>query len=129
MSDAIERALAAQRRAAEAGFDWPEAAGVWDKLEEELAELRAAAQESPQREQEEWGDVMFTLLNLARHLGVDPAAALRAATERFCARYAVVEAALDELPPRGDPRRLEAMERCWQSAKRDKPGHGPRRLR
>lgn len=117
MSDALARALALQRTAASAGFDWPDIGGVWDKLQEELSELRAAAQESPEREQEEWGDVLFTLLNLSRHLGVDAEAALNGATARFAARYAVIEAILDQLPPVGDPRRLEAMERHWKSAK------------
>lgn len=125
MSDPIEAALAVQIRAATAGFDWPETTGVWAKLDEELAELRAAADESPSRQQEEWGDVLFTLLNLARHLEIDPGAALAAATARFSTRYAVIEAALDRLPPLGHPQRLEAMERCWQSAKTEERRHGP----
>lgn len=125
MTDVIKAALAMQTRAAAVGFDWPHTAGVWDKLDEELAELRAAAAESPQRQQEEWGDVLFTLLNLARHLGVEPGAALAAATVRFSTRFAVIEEALDRLPPPGDPQRLEAMERCWQSAKSEERRRGP----
>lgn len=121
MTDVIDAALAMQKRAALDGFDWPDVSGVWHKLREELDELEAAAQESPVREAEEWGDVLFTLLNLARHLHLDPKAALAGATERFARRYAEVEAVLEELPPPGHPDRLAAMERHWQSAKRGRP--------
>jgi nucleoside triphosphate diphosphatase len=115
----LQAAMGLQRHAAELGFDWPDVASVWAKLDEEWRELADARNESPQRTAEEWGDVMFTLVNLARHLGIEPAAALSAANERFSARFAAVEAAASTFPPLGDPRRLVAMEACWQQAKRD----------
>lgn len=107
-----------QQEAAALGFDWPDAASVWAKLEEEWQELAQARNEGAARTAEEWGDVLFTVVNLARRLGVDPEAALAAANARFIARFAFIEAELDQLPPMGDPARLEAMEGCWQRAKR-----------
>ena len=112
-------ALRVQQQAAELGFDWPDVAAVWAKLDEEWRELGEARHQSPQRCAEEWGDVLFTVVNLARHLGVEPVSALQAANTRFAARFAAVEAAARTFPPVGDPARLAAMEACWQQAKRD----------
>jgi nucleoside triphosphate diphosphatase len=117
MADVIERALALQRRAAALGFDWPDVQGVLDKLDEEREELAEALSQSAERQRHELGDVLLTVINLARHLDVDPAAALEAANERFRRRFAQVEAVADALPPLGDAGRLEAMERVWVKAK------------
>lgn len=117
MVEVIRRALALQQRAAELGFDWPDVDGVWEKLAEELAELRRAAGEGPEREAAELGDVLLALLNLARHRGLDPVAALEGAVARFARRFAVVEAGAKELPPLNTPERLVAMEALWQQAK------------
>lgn len=116
-ADGLRRARELQQQAAEEGFDWPSAEGVWEKLGEELEELRRAA-DVPHR-LEELGDVLFALVNLARHLGVDPEAALAAANAKFIHRYGFVRRQLEALPPIGDPRRLEHMERLWQQAKRE----------
>ncbi|HEX4870746.1 MAG TPA: MazG nucleotide pyrophosphohydrolase domain-containing protein [Nevskiaceae bacterium] len=116
--DPLAEAEAVQRAAAREGFDWPDAAPIWDKLAEEIAELRAALAESPERRRDELGDLLFAVVNLARHLGVDPGEALRGCTARFGRRFAHVIAEPERLPPPGDPARLEAMERRWQQAKR-----------
>lgn len=116
----LERALRLQRQAAAEGFDWDRAEALLDKLAEELAELRAEV-EAPQRDRlrllDELGDVLFCIVNLARKLEVDAAQALAAANAKFEFRYGHVRAHLHELPPLGDPRRLERMESYWKLAK------------
>jgi nucleoside triphosphate diphosphatase len=113
----LERAWAQQLAAADLGFDWPDLAAVWAKFDEEWRELAEARQQDQQRVAEELGDLLFTLVNLARHLGVDPAASLTAANQRFADRFAQVTAELDRFPPVGHPSRLVAMEASWQRAK------------
>jgi tetrapyrrole methylase family protein/MazG family protein len=84
-----------QERASALGWDWPAVEGVWDKVGEELNELRAAAVADPSVAGErlhELGDVLFALVNLGRWLGIDPEEALRAANRRWVERYAAVEA-------------------------------------
>lgn len=86
---ALARAEKLQRRAARVGFDWPDAAGPRAKVDEELAEIDAAP---PERVAEEVGDLLFSVANWARHLGVDPEAALRSANRKFERRFAGMEA-------------------------------------
>lgn len=114
--DPVDEAQRLQEQAAAEGFDWPQVEGVWAKLREEIEELRCAA--DPAHRAEEFGDVMFVLINLARHLEIDAATALVAANCKFARRYALVRSELERLPPLGDPRRLECMEALWQQAKR-----------
>ena len=114
-TDPFADALAQQAAAAAQGFDWDDAQGLWDKLAEEIAELRAAGDAAHRAE--ELGDLLFMIVNIARHLGLDPAAALAGANAKFRRRYGHVAAALDRLPPLGDPRRIAAMEARWQEAK------------
>src|SRR5690606_8840486 len=83
---ALYQAREMQERAAAVGFDWPEAAPVLEKLREEMAELEDAIA-SPERREEEFGDLLFAAVNLARFLDVDPEASLRAANEKFRARF------------------------------------------
>jgi ATP diphosphatase len=91
---ALTRSAKLQRRAARVGFDWPEPSGALEKLDEELAELRAelGSGGSQARLSEELGDCLFALAGLARRLGVDPEAALRAANARFELRFRAAEA-------------------------------------
>lgn len=116
---ALQRAEKLQRRAATEGFDWRAPAGVFDKLQEEIAELQeAAAGGDAGRIEDEIGDLLFTCVNLARHLGAGPEAALRRANAKFEARYRALERELAEggLAVRDcDDPRLEAE---WQAAKR-----------
>jgi tetrapyrrole methylase family protein/MazG family protein len=88
---ALARAQELGDRAARAGFDWPEVEGVLDKLDEEIAELRAVG--DPEERARELGDLLFTLVNVARWLGVDAESALRKACDRFARRYAEMERA------------------------------------
>ena len=91
---ALSRAQKVQKRAAQVKFDWPDIAGVWDKLQEELGELRDAVSEAhTQAIRDELGDVLFTCVNLARHLGLDAEESLRHATDKFSGRFQRMEAA------------------------------------
>jgi nucleoside triphosphate diphosphatase len=114
----LSRAAKLGRRAATVGFDWPDAAGVRAKLDEELAEVDAAtAGHEPAAVADELGDVLFTVANLCRHLDLDPEHCLRGANARFEARFRHVEAAVRA--GRGefshyDPAELD---RLWQAAK------------
>jgi MazG family protein len=118
--DAVPRNLPAlveaekiSQKAAATGFEWPDISGVLDKLQEEAAEL-ARAQESGDREhiEHELGDLLFTIVNLARFLRVDSEQALRKTNARFRRRFAYVEAEMEEGAS------LEQMEELWQRAKR-----------
>jgi MazG family protein len=116
---ALVRAQKLQRRAARVGFDWPVLAPVLAKVEEELDEVRAeiSAGADTDRLAGEIGDLLFAVVNLARHLGVDGEAALRATNAKFERRFAAIERSLA-----GDGRRLEdasldEMEVLWQRAK------------
>jgi ATP diphosphatase len=116
---ALTRAAKIQGRAARVGFDWPSAAPVFDKIAEELDELRAelTASGSTDRIEEETGDLLFAVANLARHLKVDPETALRKATSKFERRFREVEQRLEAaaIPP-GEAS-LEEMEAQWQRVK------------
>jgi MazG family protein len=115
---ALLRALRVSEKATHLGLDWPDERGVRDKVREELAELdHALAHESPERVSEELGDVLFSLVTLARKRGVDPEAALRGTVDRFSARVRHFERrARDEGV---DPRRLSLvqLDRWWEETK------------
>ena len=108
---ALQRASKIQNRAAKVGFDWEEASQVMAKVEEELAELRTAISGSGDLESE-LGDLLFSIVNLARHLGLDSELALRGATNRFETRFRRMEAEgpLDDLD-------LSALDKRWERAK------------
>jgi len=116
---ALMRAQKLQRRAARVGFDWDAIDGVLVKVEEELGECREvlARQEEPTRRVHEVGDLLFSCVNLARHLGVDAEQALRAANHRFERRFGEVEAGLaaEGKAPSVDVR--DEMERLWEMVK------------
>jgi MazG family protein len=119
---ALSRARKLGARAADAGFDWPDAAGPRAKIGEELAELdRAADGADPARLEAELGDLLFSVVNLARHLGIDPESALRHANDRFARRYAHLERALKAagtVPAAVDQ---EQLDRLWEAAKAEIP--------
>jgi MazG family protein len=119
---ALLRAVKIQSRAARIGFDWPEPPPVFDKLAEEIAELRTVLEEGadPARLEDEMGDTLFAVVNLARKLDIDPEAALRAATAKFERRFRQVEALAAE---RGTGSDLDALEALWQRVKRDERTH------
>lgn len=95
---ALPRAQKLQKRAARVNFDWPDSGGVLDKLQEEVDELRRAMAEDSRREiEEEMGDLLFSCVNLARHLGLDAESSLRRASAKFESRFHIMEelAAID----------------------------------
>jgi ATP diphosphatase len=117
---ALTRAEKLQRRAARVGFDWAEVGAVLDKIAEEVAELRAelGTDGPPERLEDELGDLLFAGANLARHLGVDPEAALRRCNAKFERRFAHIEAALAKAGRSPTEASLDEMEALWQAAKR-----------
>jgi nucleoside triphosphate diphosphatase len=108
---ALERAAKLQRRAARIGFDWPDSTGARAKIDEELAELDAES--APDRMTDELGDLLFAVVNLARHLKIEPEAALRQANAKFERRFRAIETApgFEGLP-------LDEKEALWAAAKR-----------
>ena len=116
---ALVRAAKLQRRAARVGFDWPEPVQVLDKLEEEIAELRAELEQgaSAERLSDEIGDLLFAAVNLARHLEVDGETALRQANAKFERRFRAIEEALRARGRRLEDASLDEMEALWQEAK------------
>ncbi|MGE6688415.1 nucleoside triphosphate pyrophosphohydrolase [Stutzerimonas stutzeri] len=116
---ALSRAAKLQKRAAQVGFDWPEAPPVVDKVREELGEvLEAMSENDPKAIAEELGDLLFVVVNLARHLKVDPENALRAANGKFERRFRFIEQALREAGRPIESCDLEALDALWGEAKK-----------
>jgi ATP diphosphatase len=116
---AMTRALKLQKRAAGTGFDRPTMDGVLDKIEEEIAELREAVGERDSDATEaEMGDLLFCLINAARHLQVDPETALRRTNHKFEQRFGFIERQLAEQGLSPDTASLEQMDVLWDEAKR-----------
>jgi MazG family protein len=106
-------------RVAAVGFDWARASQVVDKIEEEVAELRRAVDsEGPARTEEETGDLLFSIANLARKLGIEPESALRKANDKFSARFEALERAFEARGQSVHDATLEEMEAEWQTVKR-----------
>ena len=125
---ALSRAVKLQKRAVEVGFDWPNLGQVMEKLEEELGEVRAelaAAERDKARLTDEIGDLLFVVANLARHLKIDPEAALRDCNAKFERRFRYVEQALLAEGKAPGTASLDEMEAHWLAAKvkeRSTPG-------
>jgi ATP diphosphatase len=107
---ALERAAKLQRRAARVGFDWPDPSGPRAKVHEELAELDA--EQDPERMAEELGDLLFAVVNLARHLKIEPEDALRKANRKFERRFRAIEN-----EPGFEGMSLDEKEALWVAAK------------
>jgi len=107
---ALERAAKLQKRAARTGFDWPDSEGPKAKIHEELEEIASAP---PEMVEEEVGDLLFAVVNLARHLKIDPEEALRKANRKFEKRFRMIEVA-----PGFSAMTLDEMEALWVEAKR-----------
>jgi nucleoside triphosphate diphosphatase len=115
---ALSRALKLQEKAGKVGFDWNDARAVLTKIREEAAEVEAEiAEGSADALSGEVGDLLFAVANLARHLKVDPEAALRSANSKFERRFAHIESRLAERGITADGASLEEMERLWVEAK------------
>lgn len=115
---ALTRALKLQNRAARVGFDWPSTGEVIDKIAEEARELVEARAEMTEAEVfEEFGDLLFVMANLGRHLKIDPEGALRAANAKFTRRFRAIEAALAAQGKRPEDSDLAEMDALWDAAK------------
>ena len=119
------RAYKLQNRAARVGFDWPSTDQVIDKIQEEAAELVEARDELTHEEMtEEFGDLMFVMANLARHLKIEPEEALRAANAKFTRRFEGVEAKLAEIGKTPAQSDLVEMDALWDAVKVDERKSG-----
>lgn len=115
---ALKRAEKLGKRAAAVGFDWPDASGPRDKIEEEFGELAAALEAGNHADAaEEFGDILFAMVNLARHLRIDPEAALVAANRKFEDRFRTMEKAISASGRHLGELDIDALERHWQAAK------------
>lgn len=116
---ALARAVKLQNRAARVGFDWPDTSLVIDKLNEEMLELSAeiAKGGDPDRLEDEMGDLLFVYANLARHMKVDPEAALRRANAKFRRRFGRIEEKLAARGKKPEESSLEEMDALWNDAK------------
>jgi ATP diphosphatase len=134
---ALTRAVKLQDKAARVGFDWPSLAPVFDKMREELSELEevatpadprgASPDRSPERTakiEEEFGDLLFVMANVARHLKLDPEEALRAANRKFVRRFEHIERSLAETNRTPDSATLAEMDALWDEAKARERGGG-----
>ena len=120
---ALTRAIKLQRKAAAVGFDWPSLEPVMAKMKEELVELEAAiAADKKAKVEEEFGDLLFVLANVARHLEIDPESALRAANEKFVRRFRYIEEALAARGKQPTDSSLEEMDALWNEAKEAESG-------
>lgn len=122
---ALMRAGKLQKRAARVGFDWPDVSHVLDKLAEESAELVAARDSAdPAAIADEFGDLLFVVVNLGRHLGVDPEAALRGTNAKFTRRFRAIEAALAAAGRTPADATLDEMDAIWTAVKRAEKAKG-----
>jgi ATP diphosphatase len=117
---ALLRAMKLQKRASSVGFDWDSAPKVVEKIAEEAQEIVEAQAEggSPEKLEEEIGDLLFTVANLARHLKVDPETALRTANTKFIRRFKAIEAELAAQGKTPAKASLDEMEAIWQAVKK-----------
>jgi ATP diphosphatase len=115
---ALTRAVKLQSKAADVGFDWPEARFVFDKIKEEMQELEAAISENDSVHiEEEFGDLLFVMANLARHLKIDPETALNQGNHKFLRRFAHIEKRLAEDGVPLKEAGLERMDALWNEAR------------
>jgi ATP diphosphatase len=120
---ALTRAVKLQKRAARVGFDWPDTLGVLSKCREEFAELEAAqGQEDSEAIAEEFGDLLFSMVNLSRHLQLDAEQCLRLANDKFERRFQVMEHLLASRGQTPGQASLEEMEAAWEQVKQDESG-------
>jgi len=118
---ALNRALRVQQRAARVGFDWENEEQVWHKVREELEEVREALQGGKQiRREEEFGDLLFALVNYARFLHINPENALRGTVDTFTKRFQYIERQLAKRGKTAHDSTLEEMDALWNEAKRRK---------
>jgi MazG family protein len=123
----LERSFRVQKKAAKVGFDWPSTEPVWDKIDEELRELRAeVARGERDRIEDEAGDVLFSMVNLLRLLHVDPGVSLQAATTKFDRRFRAMERMLAAQGVNAAEAGLERLDEAWNEVKAaERPAQQP----
>jgi MazG family protein len=119
---AIHEAHQISSRAARVGFDWPDIGGIFDKLQEEVRELKEVISSEPdgkrrERLEDEIGDILFVIVNISRYLKIDSESALRRANRKFKSRFQYMEGELAKQGKALDQTSLEEMEALWQKAK------------
>lgn len=115
---ALKRAQKLQKRAARVGFDWAEVEPVLEKIEEEIEELREAMRQQNEAAMfEEMGDILFSCVNLSRHLGVDSEESLRACNRKFESRFLFIEKKLEDNQQSFASQSVDQLEALWQEAK------------
>ena len=112
----MDRSFKLQKKAAKAGFDWPDIDGVMEKIKEELDEVRAAKNET--ETEEELGDLLFSVINLCRYLKVEPSAALNRTNNKFIERFKYVEKKMKETGQEMKKENLNIMDKYWNEAKK-----------
>lgn len=118
----IVKALRMQEKAAQVGFDWPTAKEVWAKVDEELAELKEefTAEVTSSKTEDEFGDFLFSLINVARRYNINPDDALEKTNQKFIERFQYIEAKAKEQDRKLTEMTLDEMDAFWNEAKRDK---------
>ena len=117
---ALKRAAKLQKKAAKVGFDWPGPEPIFDKIQEELEEVQqelAASELNPKALEGEVGDLLFAVVNLARHYKIDPEQALRGSNQKFCNRFGFIEQQLAQQGINPEQASLEQMDALWDKAK------------
>ncbi|MRX72962.1 nucleoside triphosphate pyrophosphohydrolase [Bacillus lacus] len=117
---ALSKAYHLQKKAAKAGFDWPEAAPIWSKVEEELNEFREEIEKpdgSPRRAKKEFGDILFSLVNMARYYKIEPEEALLSANQIFSKRFSYIEEQAAVTRRKLEDMTLQEMDELWEKAK------------
>ena len=119
-TDPLAESFRIQAGAAQRGFDWPEISGAIEKVREELAEIeQALAENDPAQARTEFGDLLFSVVNVSRFLRASPSDELRRAIDRFVARFAKTEAIVNRAGKRIEECDLAELDRAWEEAKSD----------
>jgi len=113
----LERAYKLQKKAAKVGFDWPDINGVWDKVHEEIEEVRAVKEGNTEHLTEEIGDLLFSVVNIARYLGIDPAEAMHKCNQKFITRFSYVEKRMEDENLVMDGDNFLKMDQFWDESK------------
>jgi len=114
----LDRAFKLQKKAAKAGFDWPDAAGVISKIKEEIKEVESAITEPPAALEEELGDLLFSVINLCRFFNIEPSVALQRTNIKFTERFKHVEKRMKETGMEMNAQNLNVMDSYWNEAKK-----------
>ncbi len=113
----LERSYKLQKKAAKAGFDWPDINGVWDKVHEEIEEVRSVQEGNREHLTEEIGDLLFSVVNIARYLNIDPAEALHKCNHKFMTRFSYVESRMEEENLVMTEENFKKMDQFWDESK------------